>query len=77
MKKMKNRTKIGKLMAGMLMAGSLLLASCDSYLDIQPVGKVIPNSLAEHRALLTTVYDTKLMDKAVTELRTDLAQVNP
>lgn len=77
MKKMKNRTKIGKLMAGMLMAGSLMLASCDSYLDIQPVGKVIPNSLAEHRALLTTVYDTKLMDKAVTELRTDLAQVNP
>ncbi len=77
MKKMKNRTKIGKLMAGMLMAGSLLMASCDSYLDIQPVGKVIPNTLAEHRALLTTVYNTKLMDKSVTELRTDIAQVNP
>ena len=33
--------------------GSLLLSSCDSYLDIQPVGQVIPNTLAEYRALLT------------------------
>ena len=31
--------------------GSLLLSSCDSYLDIQPVGQVIPNTLAEYRAL--------------------------
>ena len=34
--------------------GSLLLSSCDSYLDIQPVGQVIPNTLAEYRALFTT-----------------------
>ena len=33
--------------------GSLLLSSCDSYLDIQPVGQVIPNTLAEYRALFT------------------------
>ena len=41
--------------------GSLLLSSCDSYLDIQPVGQVIPNTLAEYRALFTTAYNTALM----------------
>ena len=29
------------------MACMLLLAACDNYLDIQPTGSVIPNSLAE------------------------------
>lgn len=33
------------------MACMLLLAACDNYLDIQPTGSVIPNSLAEYRAL--------------------------
>mgnify|MGYP002523628670 CR=1 FL=1 len=65
-----------KIYMALALAGSLLFASCDNYLDIQPVGKVIPNTLAEYRALLTTVYNTKLNDKAVTELRTDIAQVN-
>ena len=37
--------------------GSLLLSSCDSYLDIQPVGQVIPNTLAEYRALFTTMTE--------------------
>ena len=43
--------------------GSLLLSSCDSYLDIQPVGQVIPNTLAEYRALFTTAYNTVLNDR--------------
>ena len=37
---------------------SILFSSCDSFLDIQPVGKVIPNTLAEYRALMTTAYKT-------------------
>ena len=45
-----------------ILIGSLLLSSCDSYLDIQPVGQVIPNTLAEYRALFTTAYDTALND---------------
>ena len=45
--------------------GSLLLSSCDSYLDIQPVGQVIPNTLAEYRALFTTAYNTALNDKGI------------
>lgn len=58
-----------------ILIGSILLSSCDSFLDIQPVGKVIPNTLSEYRALLTTAYSTKLIDRGVTELRTDIATV--
>ena len=64
-----------KIYFAFTLLGSILLTSCDNYLDIQPVGKVIPNTLAEYRALLTTVYNTRLNDKAVTELRTDIVQV--
>lgn len=64
-----------KLYFTLIVIGSALLSSCDSYLDIQPVGKVIPNTLAEYRALLTTAYSIKLSDRAVTELRTDIAMV--
>ena len=53
--------------------GSLLLSSCDSYLDIQPVGQVIPNTLAEYRALFTTAYNTALNDRGICEIRTDIA----
>lgn len=56
-----------------LLVGSLLLASCDSYLDIQPVGQVIPNTLAEYRALFTTAYNTTLNDRGICEIRTDIA----
>ena len=65
-----------KIYFAFTLLGSILLTSCDNYLDIQPVGKVIPNTLAEYRALLTTVYNTRLNDKAVTELRTDIVQVS-
>ena len=59
----------------MVVIGSILLSSCDSYLDIQPVGQVIPTTLTEYRALLTTAYGLKLIDKSVTEFRTDIAMV--
>lgn len=58
-----------------LLTGSILLSSCDSYLDIQPVGQVIPNTLAEYRSLFTTVYNKNLNDKGITEVRTDIASV--
>ena len=45
-----------KTISLMIMACMLLLAACDNYLDIQPTGSVIPNSLAEYRALLARSY---------------------
>jgi hypothetical protein len=40
-----------KLLCALLCIAALY--SCDKYLDIQPVGKVIPRTAAEFRALLT------------------------
>lgn len=40
-----------KTISLMIMACMLLLAACDNYLDIQPTGSVIPNSLAIERCL--------------------------
>lgn len=67
-----------KLYFATLLTGSMLLTSCDKYLDIQPVGQVIPNTLAEYRALLTTAYDkgSKAVDKGVIDFRSDMTVVS-
>ena len=55
----------------------LLLAACDNYLDIQPTGSVIPNSLAEYRALLARSYKdvSKFSDRGMACFRSDEMQV--
>ena len=59
------------------MACMLLLAACDNYLDIQPTGSVIPNSLAEYRALLARSYKdvSKFSDRGMACFRSDEMQV--
>ena len=59
------------------MACMLLLAACDNYLDIQPTGSVIPNSLAEYRALLARYYKdvSKFSDRGMACFRSDEMQV--
>lgn len=57
-----------------LLVGCMLVATaCDSYLDIKPVGSVIPASLAEYRALLTRSYkDVSLLrDRGMADFRSD------
>ncbi len=44
--------KIQKLYIFFMFAGSLIITSCSNFLDIQPTGKVIPNTLEEYRALI-------------------------
>lgn len=41
------------------MALAMLFTSCN-FLDVEPVGKVIPKETAEYRAMLTTVYSKKI-----------------
>lgn len=49
-----------------------LFTSCDSFLDIQPTGKVIPTTLSEYRALMTTAYGSnQFQDRLYTEFRTE------
>jgi hypothetical protein len=65
--------KIKKLYTISIISGCLILSltSCDSFLDIQPVGKVIPNTLEEYRALITTAYGVDLTDRGLCDMRTE------
>ena len=49
----------------------LLFSACDDYLDIQPVGKVIPTTATEFRALLTEAYVTVPDDRGLASFRSD------
>ncbi|MDD3039887.1 RagB/SusD family nutrient uptake outer membrane protein [Bacteroides sp.] len=62
--------KIQKLYIYFMLAGSLIITSCSNFLDIQPTGKVIPNTLEEYRALMTTVYSKGLIDRSLCDMRT-------
>ena len=54
----------------LVLTGCIVMTSCSNYLDIQPVGKVIPNTLEEYRALMTTAYSKDLLDRSVCDMRT-------
>lgn len=54
---------------------STILIGCDSFLEIQPTGQVIPSTLADYRALMNTAYSQNLFDKGVTEVRTDIVGI--
>lgn len=62
-----------KILYIMLVGCMLMTTACDSYLDIKPVGSVIPASLAEYRALLTRSYkDVSLLrDRGMASFRSD------
>ncbi|UOX34561.1 RagB/SusD family nutrient uptake outer membrane protein [Flavobacterium sediminilitoris] len=50
--------------------------SCDDYLDIKPEGKVIPETLEDFRAVLTTGYSAFPRHKSLTTLRADELVLN-
>lgn len=52
-------------------------SSCDSFLDIQPTGKVIAETGEEYRALLTGVYNNFPDDRSLTVFRTDEMTLDP
>ena len=49
----------------------LTLGSCKKYLDIEPVGRVIPKTVADYRALMTSAYSGFPQHKSLLALRTD------
>lgn len=55
------------------LVATLSLGSCSKFLDIQPVGKVIPTTSDEYRALMTKAYEFPIGDRGLTDLRTDIA----
>lgn len=54
-----------------LFVAAIAVTSCDDYLDIQPVGKVIPETLEDFRAVLTKGYSTFPEHKSLSALRAD------
>jgi len=59
-----------------LFVASIAVSSCDEYLDVTPVGKVIPETLPQYRAVLTTGYSIYPQHKALTSMRTDELVLN-
>ncbi len=62
-----------KLLYIILLGCMMVTTACDSYLDIKPVGSVIPGTLAEYRALLTRSYKdiSLLRDRGMANFRSD------
>lgn len=44
---------------------------CDHYLDVEPVGKVIPETLTDYRAVMTRGYSITAIHKALSAIRAD------
>ncbi|WP_343588117.1 RagB/SusD family nutrient uptake outer membrane protein [Flavobacterium sp.] len=59
-----------------LFVASIAVSSCDEYLDVTPIGKVIPETLPQYRAVLTTGYSIYPQHKALTSMRTDELVLN-
>jgi hypothetical protein len=55
----------------LLFVAAVTATSCDDYLDITPVGRVIPETLQDYRALLTSGYAKYPEHKSLTAARTD------
>ena len=64
--------KIRNILSVFAVAASMLLSSCDSFLDIQPVGKVIPTTASEFRALMTEAYHNVPSDRGLADFRSDM-----
>lgn len=60
----------------MILSSLLLLSACDNYLDIKPVGSVIPTTAAEYRALLARAYYVFPSERAKACFRSDEMLVN-
>jgi hypothetical protein len=50
---------------------AITTVSCDNYLDVKPVGKVIPETLQDYRAVMTRAYSITAIHKALSAVRAD------
>lgn len=57
-------------------AVSFATISCDSMLDIEPEGKIIPKTVEDYRLVLTSAYSKYPLHKSMTALRTDEITLN-
>lgn len=55
----------------LMVAVLFTVTSCDNFLDIQPVGYVVPHTASDYSELLTTAYQGVPKDRLVAGLRSD------
>ena len=55
---------------------AITAVSCDDYLDVVPVGKVIPETLSDYRAVLTKGYSVFPRHKSLSSVRGDELLMN-
>ncbi|AJA69042.1 RagB/SusD family nutrient uptake outer membrane protein [Myroides odoratimimus] len=53
----------------------LTTVSCDSFLDIEPEGKIIPKTTEDYRKLMTTAYFNYPKHKSTSNFRTDEVRI--
>jgi starch-binding outer membrane protein, SusD/RagB family len=53
----------------------LVLAGCDNFLDIKPVGKVIPTTYQDYRDLITNAYESVPTDRSLSTVCGDELQL--
>src|SRR5574344_220715 len=59
----------------MALMSVLLLTGCDHFLDIKPVGKVIPTTYQDYRDLMTYAYESVPTDRSLSTVRGDELQL--
>ena len=71
--------KMKKLLSSIILGCMLVLTACDNFLDVVPVGSVIPSTLTEYRALLTRSYKdvSSLRDRGMACLRSYELKAKP
>lgn len=67
----KKLSMIKNITTSLFACALLLLTGCDKYLDIPPVGSVIPNTATEYRALLATAYRDVPSTRGLAAFRSD------
>jgi len=50
---------------------AITAVSCDDYLDVKPIGKVIPETLEDYRAVMTKGYSITAIHKSLSAVRAD------
>lgn len=65
------------LIIGLLSAGMFSFSSCNNYLDLTPVGKVIPEKASDFRAMMTSAYAKFPEHKSYLSLRSDELELDP
>ncbi|CAM1348357.1 RagB/SusD family nutrient uptake outer membrane protein [Tenacibaculum ascidiaceicola] len=51
------------------------MVSCDDYLDVEPIGQIIPKSVEDYRSFLTTAYGIEKNNHVLTTYRSDELQL--